>query len=205
MTKTSRVVHRNSKSHVEGICQKGDSKNDEVAGMYITYMSDTCGDVPGKLFPFKNNNYCVMCLVVLFSDTPGYESCTKQNLSQADKKHLSQTITDLRSAMEKIYMQITQLEKMKICGWKANAKITYGWRRYKSNDRLQRFTEHWYCKFHTEEMLKEAFANNKVTVNYPLVTEQKVESMQDHLKNRANDDYYAKLGGYEIGYKSRWF
>ena len=60
MPKTSRVVHRNSKSHVGGICQKGDSKNDEVAGMYITYMSDTCGDVPGKLFPFKNN-YCVIC------------------------------------------------------------------------------------------------------------------------------------------------
>ena len=153
-----------------------------------------------------NTHYNIYsCQFLFFADTPGYESCTKQNLCQTDKKHLSQTIANLRSAMEKIADQIDELEKMKICGWKANAKITYGWRRHKSNDELRKFTEHWYCKAHINEMLKEAFTNNKVTVKYPIVNEMKVESMKDHLKNRANDNYYAKMGGYAVDYKSRWF
>ena len=99
--------------------------------------------------------------------------------------------------------QVVQLEKIQICGNKANAQISYGWRPKQTNAQLRYWNSHWYCKDHLNKNLKKSFRNGKVTVEYPQTNKFEEESLKKHIEKRAEDDYYG--GKYRVQYKRQWY
>ena len=85
----------------------------------------------------------------LFADPLfSYWPCQKEHLNSVDERHLNLIIASLRSQKDILNNQIHELEKMKICGNKANAKIKFGLRNNLTSNEVRFKTEEWFCKDH---------------------------------------------------------
>ena len=100
-----------------------------------------------------------------------------------------------------------QLEKMRFCGGKGNARIEYGYRT-RTQDKFRYYTSHWFCLDHFKDEMTSAFKNDKVKVKYPLILYEdgkckvEEETFEEHWRKRSADDYWK--GDYSTDYSCRF-